>query len=89
MFLIGLVMIVLIGADLFASNIMFMTTAFLHHHVSIKDVLTSWVVSYAGNVGGMLFFMAVIIEYGGVLTDIPVYKTETAKFAIQKAQQPG
>jgi formate/nitrite transporter FocA (FNT family) len=88
MFPIGLVMIVLIGADLFASNIMFMTTAFLHRYVSIKDVLTSWVVSYAGNVGGM-FFMAVIIEYGGVLTDIPVYKTETAKFAIQKAQQPG
>jgi formate/nitrite transporter FocA (FNT family) len=78
-------MVVLTGADLFTSNIMFMTTAFLHHRVSIKDVLISWVVSYAGNLRGMLFFMAVIIEYGGVLTDIPAYKTETVNFAIQKA----
>jgi formate/nitrite transporter FocA (FNT family) len=77
MFPIGLVMIVLTGADLFTSNIMFMTTAFLHRRVSIKEVLISWVVSYAGNLGGMLFFMAVIIGYGGVFTDIPAYKTET------------
>jgi formate/nitrite transporter len=89
MFPIGLVMIVLTGSDLFTSNIMFMTTVFLHRRIHIKDVLISWVVSYAGNLGGMLFFMAVIIGYGGVLTDIPAYKPETANFAIQKAQQPG
>jgi formate/nitrite transporter FocA (FNT family) len=33
--------------------------------------------------------MAVIIGYGGVLTDIPAYKTRTVNFAMQKAQQPG
>jgi formate/nitrite transporter FocA (FNT family) len=68
---------------------MFMTTASLHRRVSIKDVLTSWVISYLGNLGGMLFFMAIIIGYGGVLTDIPAYKQETITFAIQKAQMPG
>lgn len=63
MFPIRLVMIVLTGADLFTSNIMFMTTAFLHRRVSVKDVLISWAVSYTGNLAGMLFFMAIIIGY--------------------------
>jgi formate/nitrite transporter len=89
MFPIGLVMIVLTGADLFTSNIMFMTAAFLHRRVSVKDVAISWVVSYLGNLGGMLFFMAIIIGYGGVLSDIPAYKEQTVTFAIQKAQMPG
>lgn len=88
MFPIGLVMIVLTGADLFTSNIMFMTTAFLPRRIAIKDVLISWVISYLGNLGGMLFFMAIIIGYGGVLTDIQAYKTETINFATQKAQLP-
>ena len=89
MFPIGLVMIVLTGADLFTSNIMFMLTAFLHRRVTIKDVGISWVISYFGNLAGMLFFMAIIIGYGGVLTDIEVYRQETISFAGMKAQMPG
>lgn len=88
MFPIGLVMIVLTGADLFTSNIMFMTTAFLHRRVTIIDVLTSWIVSFIGNLAGSLFFMAIIIGYGGVLTDVEVYREQTITFAIQKAMNP-
>jgi len=89
MFPIGLVMIVLTGADLFTSNIMFMITAYLHRRVSILDVLTSWFVSFFGNLAGMLFFMAIIIGYGGVLSDEEVYRQETVSFAVMKAQNPG
>ena len=46
LFPIGLVMIVLSGADLFTSNVMFMWTAFLHRRVTIYDVAKSWVISY-------------------------------------------
>ena len=88
MFPIGLVMIVLTGADLFTSNIMFMTAAFLHRRVSIKDVAISWTVSYFGNLAGMLLFLAIIIGYGGVLSNIPAYQNQTVTFAIMKAQQP-
>jgi len=88
LFPVGLVMIVLTGADLFTSNIMFMTTAFLHRRVSIRDVAINWFVSYFGNLAGMLFFMAINIGYAGVLTDIPAYKAQTVTFAIQKAQNP-
>jgi formate/nitrite transporter FocA (FNT family) len=68
---------------------MFITTAFLHRRVSTNDVLISWVVSYLGNLAGMLFFMAVIIGHGGVLTDIAAYKEEIVTFAVQKAEMPG
>lgn len=88
-FPVGLVMIVLTGSDLFTSNVMFMTVAFLHRRISITDVLKSWVVSYLGNLAGMLFFMAIIIGYGGVLSDVPAYKEQTVTFAIQKAHLPG
>ncbi|KAE9366506.1 hypothetical protein N431DRAFT_350351 [Stipitochalara longipes BDJ] len=89
MFPIGLVMIVLTGADLFTSNIMFMTTAYLHRRISILDIFTSWFVSFFGNLAGMLFFMAIIIGYGGVLSDEEVYRQETITFAVMKAQNPG
>jgi formate/nitrite transporter FocA (FNT family) len=59
-FPIGLVMIVLSGADLFTSNVMFMLTAFLHRRVTFADLLINWVVSFLGNLAGMLFFMAII-----------------------------
>lgn len=59
-FPVGLVMIVLSGADLFTSNVMFMATAALHRRVSIIDLLVNWVVSYFGNLAGMLFFMAIV-----------------------------
>jgi formate/nitrite transporter FocA (FNT family) len=81
-------MIVLTGADLFTSNVMFMTTAFLHRRVHIIDVLTSWFVSFFGNLAGTLFFMAIITGYGGVFQEAPGYTTAAINLAVQKAQQP-
>lgn len=66
-----------------------MTIAFLHRRVSLKDVAISWAVSFFGNLAGMLFFMAILIGYGGVLTDIPVYKAQSVTFAVTKAHAPG
>ena len=86
-FPIGLVMIVLSGADLFTSNIMFMTCALLSQRVSVVDVLKNWVVSFSGNLAGMLFFMAVITGYGGVF-QLDSYKEETLAFATTKAVDP-
>ncbi len=61
LFPVGLVMIVLTGADLFTSNIMFMITAILHRRVGIVDLLRSWFVSFFGNLAGSLFFMAIVM----------------------------
>jgi len=87
-FPIGLVMIVLTGADLFTSNIMFMTTAFIHRRVSILDVAISWFVSFFGNLAGTLFFMAIITGYGGVFQETPGYAAAAVNLAVQKAQMP-
>jgi formate/nitrite transporter len=81
-------MIVLTGADPPTSNIMFMTTAYLHRRISLLDILTSWFSSFFGNLAGMLFFMAILIGYGGVLSE-SLYAQETVTFAVVKAQMPG
>lgn len=59
-FPVGLVMVVLSGADLFTSNVMFMTVAFLHRRVTLLDLLKIWFISFFGNLAGMLFFVALI-----------------------------
>ena len=40
-----------------------MLTAFLHRRVSFIHLVSSWVVSFLGNLAGMLFFMAIITGY--------------------------
>ncbi|KAL8662865.1 MAG: hypothetical protein Q9202_004379 [Teloschistes flavicans] len=87
-FPIGLVMIVLSGADLFTSNIMFMTVAFLHRRITIVDLLKNWFISFFGNLAGMLFFMAIVTGYGGVF-EPAAYRQETINFATLKAVTPG
>ncbi|KAL9069069.1 MAG: hypothetical protein Q9157_006283 [Trypethelium eluteriae] len=82
-------MIVLSGADLFTSNVMFMTTALLHRRITIKDVAISWLFSFFGNLAGTLFFMAIITGYGGVFEESPEYQQAAVRLATQKAQQPG
>ncbi|KAK6396772.1 hypothetical protein LTR65_008670 [Meristemomyces frigidus] len=66
-FPIGLILVVLTGADLFTSN--------------------SWLVSFFGNLAGMLFFGLVICGYGGVF-ESEVWKAESIKFAVTKAVTP-
>ncbi|GAB7355382.1 hypothetical protein MBLNU459_g5903t1 [Dothideomycetes sp. NU459] len=85
MFPVGLVMIVLSGADLFTSNIMFMVTA---HPRTFVDVAKSWVISFLGNLAGSLFFMAIITGYGGVFQESEAYSNAAVTLAIQKAKNP-
>ena len=86
-FPVGLTMIVLSGADLFTSNVMFMGTAFLHRRVTLVDLLINWVMSYLGNLAGMLFFMAIVTGYGGVF-NVAAYRMEVINFATQKMLLP-
>jgi formate/nitrite transporter FocA (FNT family) len=76
-FPVGLIMVILTGADLFTSYVLvsftpplslipstdsnqFLTVALLHRRISVLDLLKTWVVSFFGNLAGMLFFMAVL-----------------------------
>ena len=65
-----------------------MITAMLGRRINITPLAISWVVSYLGNLAGSLFFMAVIIGYGGVFEETPVYKQAAIRIAMQKCAQP-
>ncbi|MCJ1333071.1 hypothetical protein MMC10_009765 [Thelotrema lepadinum] len=87
-FPIGLVMIMLSGADLFTSNIMFMTVAFLERRVTLYQVAKIWIVSFFGNLAGSAFFVAFILGWGGVF-QTSQYREEVINFATMKAVDPG
>ncbi|KAF2116566.1 Formate/nitrite transporter, partial [Lophiotrema nucula] len=89
LFPIGLVMIILTGADLFTSNIMFCTLALLHRRISMLEYGKVLFVSFFGNLGGMLFFVAIITGYGGVFEETPGYRQAAITLAVNKAVQPG
>ena len=81
-------MIILSGADLFTSNIIFMITAFLHRRVSACDVAKNWIVSYFGNLAGSLFFACIIMGYGAVFEEKSVYTEAAVTLAVEKTKQP-
>ena len=86
-FAIGLVMIVLSGADLFTSNIMFMSVALLHRRVGPLELAKVWGVSFFGNLAGTLAFVAFILGWAGVF-DQPGYRAAVIAFATQKMLDP-
>ncbi|KAI0475574.1 Formate/nitrite transporter [Xylariaceae sp. FL0804] len=86
-FPVGLIMIVLTGADLITSNIMFMATAVLNRRCTIKDLAINWVFSFFGNLAGMLFFTFILQAYAGTW-DAEPYRSTAIKFSTTKAVTP-
>ncbi|CAI4063793.1 hypothetical protein N7582_002503 [Saccharomyces uvarum] len=54
-FAIGLFYVVIMGADLFNSNILFFSVGIMRGAVTIYDLIISWLVSWLGNIAGSLF----------------------------------
>ncbi|KAF4627727.1 hypothetical protein G7Y89_g10427 [Cudoniella acicularis] len=86
-FPVGLIMVVLTGADLFTSYCMYSVVALLHRRCSFLDLLKTWFVSFFGNLAGALFFMAVLTGYGGTF-ETGAYLDEALAFAKAKAVTP-
>lgn len=78
---------VLTGADLFTSYTLYSPVALLHRRITILDLLKTWVVSFFGNLAGMLFFTIVLVGYGGIFSS-GYYETESINYAITKAVTP-
>lgn len=64
-FSIGLFYVVINGADLFNSNILFFSVGVLRNAVSVYDMLISWFISWICNIGGTLFVCYVICHLSG------------------------
>lgn len=59
---IGLFYVVITGADLFNSNILFFSVGLFRGAVTIYDLLISWFVSWLGNIAGCLFVSYVFVH---------------------------
>lgn len=81
-------MIVLSGADLWTTNVMYMITSLLSRRITLMPLLISWAVSFLGNLAGSLFFMAIIMGYGGVFEESDAYTNAAITIAMQKCGQP-
>lgn len=86
-FPIGLIMVVLLGAELFTGNAL-MISAALAHRISWAGLIRNWVVVYIGNFVGA-FCLAALMAFFGQLDigggELAVY---TAKVAASKASLP-
>lgn len=63
---IGLFYVVVLGVDLFNSNVLFFSTAFFRGAVHIVDLLISWIVSYWMNLVGNIFVCYILMHYSGI-----------------------
>ena len=64
-FSLGLILVVIAGAELFTGNVL-MVLAAVDRLVSLRELLSSWVVVYAGNFVGA-FGLAVAVALSGIL----------------------
>ncbi|KAF5027822.1 hypothetical protein F66182_49 [Fusarium sp. NRRL 66182] len=86
-FPLGLVLVVLTGADLFTATTMFTLTAVLQGRLSTRKMLLHWFLCFFGNLAGSLFVMAIIMGYGGVFDASP-YKEVVMSFTSKKQISP-
>ncbi|KAH6886782.1 Formate/nitrite transporter-domain-containing protein [Thelonectria olida] len=86
-FPLGLVMVVLTGADLFTATTMNTMVAVLHGRLPARKMLLHWFLCFFGNLAGSLFVMAIIMGYGGVFDASP-YKEQVIAFVTKKQVTP-
>ena len=82
-FPIGLVLIILTGADLFTGNTMTLVVSTLHGKTTGLYLLTSWTISFLGNFLGYLFFQYILVYQAGLLSNEP-YRSFAVKFSETK-----
>ncbi|KAH7148339.1 Formate/nitrite transporter [Dactylonectria macrodidyma] len=86
-FPLGLVIVILTGADLFTSTNLFTFVAVLQGRLSIWRMLLHWFLCFFGNLAGSLFVMSIIIGYGGIF-DADIYRDEVIAYTTKKQLVP-
>ncbi|KNB04805.1 hypothetical protein FOXG_19675 [Fusarium oxysporum f. sp. lycopersici 4287] len=86
-FPLGLVMVVLTGADLFTATTMYTLVAVLHRRLPVRKMLLHWFLCFWGNLAGSLFMVAIIFGYGGIFSASP-YRDEVVTLATKKQMDP-
>lgn len=81
---IGLFYVVIMGVDLFNSNILFFLVGLARGAVSVIDLVISWMVSWWLNLVGNIFVCYVICHYSGV-SSLPLFVEGSVSIVETKA----
>lgn len=86
MFPIGLILTVVLGAELFTGNNALLVPAFMRRKASAADVLTNWTIVYIGNFAGAILFTYFMVYKAGLIDAEPWHRsiiaTATAKTSM-------
>ncbi|CAH2352207.1 uncharacterized transporter [[Candida] railenensis] len=79
----GLFYVVVLGVDLFNSNILYFIVGYARGAVSLVDLLISWFISWFGNLVGTIFVCYIICNYSDV-TRQTLYVQGSVDIAVDK-----
>lgn len=82
-FPVGLIAILVLGAELVTSNIMIVGISYFEKKVSLKTMISNWLCVFLGNILGALF---VALLFGIYLGSMEPFKETVASLAIHKAE---
>lgn len=86
-FPIGLILVVVLGAELFTGNNAVMMPAVLSRKCTILQVLRNWTIVWLGNFAGALLFILLLVIATGLLESTP-YREATIAIAATKVSLP-
>ena len=86
-FPIGLILVVMLGAELFTGNNALLIPGMLNRRVKATSVLRNWILVYIGNFVGALAFTSIFV-YACGLTSTEPYNTAIQNIAIAKTSMP-
>lgn len=87
MFPLGLILVVVLGAELFTGNNATLIPGYMGRHYGARDVITNWTIVYFGNLVGALFFTYFFV-YLTELADKPPYLQAVQNIAVAKTSMP-
>ncbi len=86
-FPIGLILVVILGAELFTGNNALLVPAFMKRHYGIGAVIKNWTIVYFANFAGAVAF-AWIFAYAAGLTSSGPYHDAIVNMAVAKTSLP-
>ena len=87
MFPIGLILVVVLGAELFTGNNAMLIPAYMQRHYGVWPVLKNWTLVYFGKFVGALLFGYVMVYAAGLTASGP-YHSAIASMAEAKVSMP-
>jgi len=84
-FPVGLLLVLVAGADLFTGNCMYLPAAVLDKKTGLAGLLRSWVISFAGNFAGALFAAYFLGYLAGIYYDVQAGSMPLAEYAVKLA----